>query len=144
MHILTPESDSDFEHYYALRWRILRQPWGQAPGSERDDLEHQSWHRMACIVERIPVGVARLHLNTPEQAQIRYMAVEPAQQRQGIGVALVLELEKLARVHNAHEIMLHSRQNSIGFYEQLGYCVTAPAHTLYDTIEHSEMRKKLR
>lgn len=143
MHILTPESDSDYERYYNLRWRILRQPWGQAPGSERDALEHLSWHRMACITERIPVGVARLHLNTPEQAQIRYMAVEHSRQRQGIGVALVLELENLARVHSAQEIMLHARHNSIGFYAQLGYCVTGSAHTLYDTIPHSEMRKKL-
>ncbi|MBI5460873.1 MAG: GNAT family N-acetyltransferase [Gammaproteobacteria bacterium] len=144
MHILTPETAEDFERYFALRWRILRQPWGQPLGSERDTLETQSWHRMACVEERIPVGVARLHLNNPEQAQIRYMAVEHDRQRQGIGVALALELEKVARLLGADEIVLHARDDSIGFYEHLGYRVTAPAHTLYETIRHSEMHKRLR
>jgi ribosomal protein S18 acetylase RimI-like enzyme len=98
---------------------------------------------MACIEGRIPVGVARLHLNTPEQGQLRYMAVEPARQRQGIGVALALELENVARRLGASEIMLHARNDSIRFYEQLGYRVIAPAHMLFGTIAHSEMRKLL-
>lgn len=144
MQILTPETTEDFARYYDLRWRILRQPWGQPPGSERDDLETQSWHRMACIEGRIPVGVARLHLNTQAQAQIRYMAVERDRQRQGVGVALALELEKVARLLGASEVLLHARNDSIGFYAHLGYRVTAPAPTLFDTIPHSEMRKRLR
>ncbi|MBI5040957.1 MAG: GNAT family N-acetyltransferase [Gammaproteobacteria bacterium] len=131
-------------HYYELRWRILRQPWGQPLGSERDALETQSWHRMACVEERIPVGVARLHLNNPEQAQLRYMAVECDRQRQGVGVALALELEKVARLLGASEVMLHARKDSIGFYEYLGYQITGPARTLFGTIPHSEMRKPLR
>lgn len=144
MQILIPETPEDFARYYDLRWRILRQPWGQPPGSERDELETQSWHRMACVEERIPVGVARLHLNSQEQAQIRYMAVEPDRQRQGIGVALALELEKVAGLLGASEVMLHARNDSIGFYEHLGYRVTAPAQTLFGIIPHSEMRKRLR
>jgi GNAT superfamily N-acetyltransferase len=144
MHILTPETTEDFALYFDLRWRILRQPWGQAPGSERDALEAQSWHRMACIEERLPVGVARLQVNSPEQAQIRYMAVEHDRQRQGVGYALALELEEIARSLGATEIMLHARNGSIGFYERLGYAVTAPAHTLYGTIAHTEMHKQLR
>ena len=144
MHILTPENAEDFARYFELRWRILRQPWGQPLGSERDALETQSWHRMACIDERIPVGVARLHFNSDVQAQIRYMAVEHDRQRQGIGVALALELEKVARLLGASEVMLHARNDSIGFYEHLGYQVTAPAQTLFGIIAHSEMRKRLR
>ena len=144
MRILTPETTEDFALYFNLRWRILRQPWGQAPGSERDALEAHSWHRMACIEERLPVGVARLHLNSPAQAQIRFMAVEHDRQRQGVGYALAVELEDVARSLGATEIMLHARNESIGFYERLGYTVTAPAHTLYGTIAHTAMHKQLR
>lgn len=144
MRILTPETTEDFARYFDLRWRILRQPWGQAPGSERDALEALSWHRMACIEERLPIGVARLHLNGPARAQIRYMAVEHDRQRQGVGYALVLELEKVAQTLAATEIMLLARNESIGFYERLGYAVTAPAHTLYGSIAHTEMHKLLR
>ena len=34
--VSSPASKIDFEKYYALRYEVLRKPWGQAPGSERD------------------------------------------------------------------------------------------------------------
>jgi hypothetical protein len=37
----SPKTALEFEHYYKLRWQILRQPWGQVLGSERDSLEQE-------------------------------------------------------------------------------------------------------
>ena len=31
-----PNNDSEFAHYYDLRWRVLREPWTQSKESERD------------------------------------------------------------------------------------------------------------
>lgn len=143
MQILIPESAIDFARYYDLRWRILRAPWGQPRGSERDELDAHSWHRMACLSERIPVGVARLHLNGPTQAQIRYMAVEADCRKRGIGTALTQVLETQARELGASEIVLHARDEALGFYARLGYEMTGPAHTLYGSIHHHGMRKRL-
>lgn len=143
MRILTPESDDDFARYYDLRWRILRAPWGQPRGSERDALDVDSWHRMACLVERVPVAVARLHLNSPAQAQIRYMAVEPDYRRRGIGSALTASLEDIARRLGATEIVLDAREEAVQFYAGLGYEVTGAGHTLFDSIRHRAMRKRL-
>lgn len=143
MRILTPESDDDFARYYDLRWRILRAPWGQPRGSERDERDADSWHRMACLSGRIPVGVARLHFNTPAQAQIRYMAVEPECRRRGIGAALAAALEQTARQQGAAEIVLDARDESAGFYTRMGYEVVGAAHTLYGRIRHQAMRKRL-
>ena len=143
MRILIPESTEDFARYYDLRWRILREPWRQPRGSERDELEYSSWHRMACESDRIPIGVARLHLNTPEQAQIRYMAVEKTHRRLGIGTALVESLEAQAGLIGAREILLNARGDTLGFYEHLGYEVTGPSHTLFGSIHHYVLLKQL-
>lgn len=143
MQIIAPETEEDFRLYFDLRWRILRAPWHQPVGSERDELETHSWHRMACRHERIPVGVARLHLNSAQQAQIRYMAVEAAQRGQGIGRALTQALEQQALKLAVQEILLHAREQSVAFYERLGYQVVQPSHTLYGSIHHHLMRKTL-
>lgn len=143
MRILTPESDDDFARYYDLRWRILRAPWGQPRGSERDERDADCVHRMACLSGRIPVGVARLQFNTPAQAQIRYMAVEPECRRRGIGAALAAALEQTARQHGAAEIVLDARDEAVEFYTSMGYEVIGAAHTLYGSIHHQAMRKRL-
>ena len=144
MQILTPDTEADFTRYFDLRWRILRAPWDQPRGSERDALEDQCWHRMACQDDRIPIGVARLQRNSPEQGQIRYMAVEPAWRGRGVGRALAEELELQARALGMNEIVLDAREESVAFYRRLGYGIVGPSHTLFGTIRHSAMRKRLR
>lgn len=144
MFILSPETEQDFERYFDLRWRLLRAPWQQPRGSERDELEAVSWHRMACLDDgRCPVGVARLHLIDSQQAQLRYMAVEPAHRRQGIGRALAEDLEAAARTGHVREIILQARADSVPFYQLLGYSVTGPGHLMFDEIRHFAMRKVL-
>ncbi len=141
--ILSPASAEDFDRYFDLRWRVLRAPWQQPRGSERDAQDARSWHRMACRSGRIPVGVARLHRVGSDTVQIRYMAVDPGFQHQGIGRALTRALEEQAAHLGARTILLHARESCIGFYMRLGYEVIAPAHTLFGTLPHHELRKRL-
>ena len=144
MRIVTPTSEEDFARYFDLRWRVLRSPWGQPRGSEQDELENRSWHFMICIDDRIPVGVARLHLNSPEQAQIRFMAVEPAWRRKGVGSELIRAIEAQAYELSVTEIVLHAREDTVGFYRSMGYEVTGAGHVLFGTITHAIMRKAIR
>ena len=144
MRIVIPTSAEDFAQYFDLRWRVLRSPWKQPRGSERDEQEDHSWHFMVCIDDRIPVGVARLHLNSPEQAQIRFLAVEPAWRRKGVGSALVRALEAQAHELAVTEIVLHAREDTVGFYRSMGYEVTGAGHVLFGTIRHATMRKVVR
>ncbi|MDX1718459.1 MAG: GNAT family N-acyltransferase, partial [Anderseniella sp.] len=69
MIIREPESEADFRHYYELRWKILRAPWKQPRGSERDALDAHSTHLMIVDPDRKVVGVGRLHFNTIREAQ---------------------------------------------------------------------------
>ena len=39
-----PQTDAEFEAYFELRWRILRKPWGEARGTEVDELEDTTTH----------------------------------------------------------------------------------------------------
>lgn len=141
--IRSPESDEDYARYYALRWKLLREPWGQPRGSEKDEFEDRSYHLMAVVNDNIPVAIARIHFTTPARTRIRYMAVEPVYQGQHIGSNLLGRLEAHAQAHGATTIVLHARQHSVGFYRRADYQVIGVSHTLFGTIPHVEMHKNM-
>ena len=143
MIITQPKTPEEFEKYYDLRWRILRAPWNQPEGSEKDDKEEAAIHVMVCENVGIPVGIGRAHFNTDEEAQIRYMAVEENQRGKGIGALVLWELEKKAKEKGAKFIILNARDTAIKFYEKHGYKIVKQAHTLFGSIPHYEMRKDL-
>ncbi|MDO8550042.1 MAG: GNAT family N-acetyltransferase [Ignavibacteria bacterium] len=143
MIITEPSSQNDFELYYNLRWRILRKPWNQPKGSEKDELEVKSIHVMVCNEDRIPIGVGRAHFNSNEEAQIRYMAVEDEWQGKGIGSMILSYLEEKIKERGAKNIILNARDLAIKFYEKHGYEIVKEAHTLFDVIPHYKMTKKI-
>lgn len=142
MIITQPKSQEDFERYYDLRWRLLREPWKQPRGSEKDDLEERSLHLMVCKEDRIPVAVGRAHFNTDIEAQIRFMAVEPRYQNTGLGTVVLKRLEDEVRQLGAKYIILHSRDAAVSFYEKNGYKIISPSHTLFETVSHFLMKKE--
>jgi ribosomal protein S18 acetylase RimI-like enzyme len=140
--ILQPKNQVEIEKYYDLRWRILRKPWKQQRGSEKDPLENESIHLMACVNKKI-VAVGRLHFNSHIEAQIRYMAVELDFQKRGIGTLLLRELEKIAKQKKAHYVILNGRDTALEFYQKNGYTIINKAHTIFGSIEHWKMIKDL-
>jgi GNAT superfamily N-acetyltransferase len=141
--ITSPRSPEEFKMYYDLRWRKLRKPWDQPEGSEKDTLEDTAYHIMACLNDRIPIGIGRLHLNSPHEAQIRFMAVEDGYQKKGIGSLIIKELERIALEAGASYIVLNSRDTAIPFYEKHGYNNINQTLTLFGSIPHHVMRKDL-
>lgn len=141
--LLVPQSPADLEHYFDLRWRVLRAPWNQPRGSERDDREDESIHLMIRSNAGDALAVGRLHLNTPTEAQVRFMAVAPEAQKRGLGSILLRELENRARTAGAKQVVLNARATAQHFYERHGYHVEAPADRLFAAVEHWRMRKDL-
>ena len=141
MIITEPISEKDFELYYDLRWRLLREPWKQPKGSEKDELEERALHIMVCKEDRIPVAVGRAHFNTDIEAQIRFMAVEPRFQKTGLGSVVLKKLEDEVRQLGAKYVILHSRDTAVPFYERHGYKIVSPSHTLFETVPHFLMKK---
>ncbi len=144
MLLRSPGNDSEFQAYYALRWKILREPWNQAPGSEKDEFEGEAIHLAAWNADGKLVGVGRLHRLLEDCGQIRFMAVDPEQRSHGVGRAILRELEIRAIQIRFQEIKLNSRQEAVPFYQKNGYQIVRAADTLFGTIPHFEMRKRLR
>ncbi|GAB3876809.1 hypothetical protein GCM10028824_35270 [Hymenobacter segetis] len=146
--IQPPHTPAEWAAYYALRYAVLRQPWQQPPGSERvpADDEPGTIHALLLAETTGPpaaLAVGMLQPTSDEQGQIRFMAVAPEAAGQGLGQRVVAYLEAQARVVGLREIVLHSREKAVGFYEKLGYAVVEPSHLLFGEIPHFLMRKQL-
>ncbi len=143
MEIRSPETDTEFEAYYDLRWRVLRQPWGQSPGSERDELDDDATHVAGYDEVKGLVCVGRLHAVETGVGQVRYMAVEEPLRGRGLGQAVLNELERLGKRQGMSVIVLDAREAAVGFYRRNGYEAVGEGHVLFGEVRHSKMRKRL-
>ena len=144
MNIIEPISSEEFKKYYNLRYKILRKPWGQPKGSERDEGEETSIHRM--LIDELTgkaLAVGKLQLNSKDEAQIRYMAVLDDFQEQGLGSHILSSLEDVARSNGNKWIILSARENALKFYKNNGYQIVKKTHLLFGEIQHWLMRKDL-
>lgn len=141
--LIEPHNLKDFDRYYDLRWKILCAPWNQPRGIERDPTDDSSIHLMAINTRREALAVGRLHFNAINEAQVRYMAVDIAVQRQGNGRLILDALEAKAIRHGADKITLNARESALGFYQKQGYEVIGPGHMLFNSIAHIKMIKNI-
>lgn len=141
--VRAPETTDEWRGYYELRWQILRAPWQQPRGSERDELEDSAVHRLACDARHNILAVGRLHYIDGQSAQIRYMAVAKTHRRRGFGSLVLKALEAAAVSAGRTEIVMHAREVSLPFYRHAGYELVEKSHQLYGEIQHFAMRKRL-
>jgi predicted GNAT family N-acyltransferase len=143
MRLQEPVSKEDFEKYYQLRWEVLRKPWDQPRGTEKDENESTSIHVMAIDDAGDCVGVSRLQFNSADDAQVRFMGVRDDQQGKGVGKKLMQYLEKKAKEKGAKKIMLQARENAVPFYLSIGYVVMEKSFLMWGLIQHYRMEKAL-
>ena len=144
MKIIEPTTSEEFKKYYNLRYEVLRKPWGQPSGSERDEREETSIHRM--IIDNKTgnaLAVGRLQFNSTHEAQIRFMAVADDLQGKGLGSQIISALENIARGNGIQRIILSSRENALQFYKSNGYAIVEKTHLLFGEIQHWLMEKEL-
>lgn len=63
MKIIEPPRPDELQRYFALRWKILRDPWNQPRGSEQDALDQPSSHLMVIDGKQSVIGVGRRSCN---------------------------------------------------------------------------------
>lgn len=141
--LIVPKAAADLESYFDLRWRVLRAPWDQPRGSERDDREDESIHLMIRAANGEALAAGRLHLNSPTESQVRFMAVDPRAQGRGLGSLVLRNLEDRARAAGAKRMILNARESALRFYKQHAYTVEAPAAQLFGGVDHWRMSKDL-
>jgi len=141
--VVEPKSIEEFESYFQLRWEILRKPWGQPKGSERDESDFVGFNRMVLNEKGHPIGVGMLLINSVQEAQIRFMAVSENCQGMKVGTQLMDCLESIACEHKCAHIILQSRENAVKFYEKNGFKVVEKSYLLFGEIQHFLMQKNL-
>ncbi|MFM7176559.1 MAG: citrulline utilization hydrolase CtlX [Bacteroidota bacterium] len=137
------KSQNELDACFQLRYEILRKPWSQPVGSERDELEGNSWHFMARNAQGSTIGTARLQWLDENRGQLRYMAVAENYQGKGIGRQLLQKAEKQAATLGMKSIFLQARENAVPFYKANGYQILEKTFVLYDEIQHFSMEKQL-
>ena len=139
----SPKTVEELTRYYQLRWQILRKPWGQDQGSEKDEYEQQAIHKMVINEEGEVLAVGRLEKIDKYQGKVRFMAVSETAQGQGFGQQIISALEQQASQLGFKEIILNARESAIGFYQNLGYKERGFSHTLFNEVKHYTMVKQL-
>lgn len=143
MEIRSPKTPQEWEAYFDLRYRILRQPWNQPLGSERNDGDQTAAHFAVWIADKI-AAVARMDETEKEDTvQVRFVAVDSSFQGKGLGKIIMQEVEKIAKQQGKKCIVLHARENALEFYRSLDYVEVEKSYLLFDEIQHYLMEKEI-
>ena len=119
--IKVPATHDDFKAYYALRYKVLSEPWGHPKGTEKDDYEPISEHFMAVDEKGNVIGVVKLYEKSTGVGFISHLAVDPEHQHQGIGHILLQTVEQRADARGFKTIGAMSRVTATAFFEKLGF-----------------------
>ncbi len=133
-----------YEAYLAVRYDVLRAPLGLPPGSEVDASDGlPSTRHLVWAEEDVALGCVQLQARAEGGwAQVRFMAVRPEAQGQGIGAFLLNYLEQLAAEEGYTDLTLNAREQAVGFYRRLGYTQHEEIAPFYG-IRHWRMTKSL-
>ncbi|MGB3724601.1 MAG: bifunctional GNAT family N-acetyltransferase/hotdog fold thioesterase [Glaciecola sp.] len=141
--IAKPNTEQELQQYFTFRWQCLRQPWGFPEGSEKDEYESVSEHRMLVNGAGEIAAIGRVHLNTSEEAQIRHVAVSDKYRRKGLGHTMLSALEQVARDLGAERAVTNSRETSIHFFQACGYKIENDAPVELGKLKRKQMSKDL-
>ncbi|WP_372626640.1 YiiD C-terminal domain-containing protein [Arsukibacterium sp.] len=141
--LTSPKTAEHWDAYYQLRWQVLRAPWQQPPGSERDEFEAQAYHLMLVDNNGIVQAIGRLHQLDDTTGQIRYMAVADSARGMGAGNRILHALEQQAVAGGLTLLQLNAREQAVGFYQKSGYQLVGDAAPMFG-IAHLKMAKTLR
>ncbi|MBZ9611221.1 bifunctional GNAT family N-acetyltransferase/hotdog fold thioesterase [Rheinheimera maricola] len=139
----SPATLEEWQRYYQLRLQILRAPWQQPPGSERDELESTAYHLILIDQQGEIAAAGRVHQVDSVTAQVRYMAVAAEHQGKGAGGRILAGLETQAAAWGCTTVRLNARDTAEVFYQRHGYQFVADAATQFG-ITHLLMQKSVR
>lgn len=140
--IRTPETEKEWEDYYDLRFRVLREPLNQARGSEKNEGDTTGIH-FALYENNILKAIARLDQSAENTSQVRFVAVERNSQGKGFGRIIMEATEKQAKLMGKTKMILHARDYAVDFYLKQNYDLIQPSYKLFDVLQHYLMEKQL-
>ena len=131
----------EYHQMIKMREDILRKPLGL--NFDEKELESEKNNLLiAAFDDDKMLGCCMLVPENENIVRLRQMAVLNDLQGKGIGRALMLFAENLARDRGYNKISMHARKNATGFYEKVGYKVVGDEFVEV-TIPHYNMEKEL-
>lgn len=131
----------EYQQMVKLRNEMLRKPLGLQ--FDDDELEREKNDvLMGAFEDGKILGCCLLTKVNDKTMRLRQMAVPNNLQGKGIGRALMVFAENLARDLGYKTLIMHARKTAVGFYQKLGYSIEGDEFVEV-TIPHFEMIKKL-
>lgn len=143
MKLITPRTDNQIAKYYQFRWQMLREPLRLPKGSERDEFDEMSHHRMIVDSRGRPLAVGRLYITPDDEGQIRYMAVKANRRKRGMGSLILMALESYARQEGVKRLVCNARQDAITFFQNNGFISHGELSDERGPNRHQQMVKPL-
>lgn len=119
--------DPEFAQVWALREDVLRIPLGLSLRDEDLSGEAAETIIIALNEQEEVTGCVMMRHVSDQEVKLRQMAVAPALQGQGIGMALLNVAQDVAEERGYKTISLHARQTAVPFYQRAGYVVQGEA-----------------
>ncbi|HEY4108445.1 GNAT family N-acetyltransferase [Puia sp.] len=131
----------EYQQMVNLRNEILRKPLGlyfteEELEREKDDI------LMGAFEDEKLLGCCLLSPMDTQTVRLRQMAVPNNMQGKGVGRALMIFAENIARDLGYRKLCMHARKTAVGFYQKLGYGISGNEFEEV-TIPHYIMEKSL-
>jgi N-acetylglutamate synthase-like GNAT family acetyltransferase len=131
----------EYQQMVQLRIDILRKPLGL--GFDKQELEQEKEDiLMGAFEDDRILGCCLMTRMDARAIRLRQMAVPNNMQGKGVGRALMIFAENVARDLGYSKLCMHARSTAVGFYQKLGYHITGDEFTEV-TIPHYVMEKDL-
>ena len=132
----------EYQQMVNLRNDILRKPLGLTLQPEELEKEKDDVLMGAFEDDDRLLGCCLLTKMDTTTIRLRQMAVPNSMQGKGIGRALMIFAENIARDLGYKKLTMHARKTALGFYQKLGYRATGNEF-MEVTIPHFIMEKAL-
>jgi N-acetylglutamate synthase-like GNAT family acetyltransferase len=131
----------EYQQMVQLRNDILRKPLGLT--FEKEELEKEKEDiLMGAFEDDRLLGCCLMTKTDNATLRLRQMAVPNNMQGKGVGRALMIFAENIARDLGFKRLCMHARSTAAGFYQKLGYHISGEEF-IEVTIPHYVMEKEL-
>ena len=132
----------DYDEAVCLRYAVLRQPLGLEFTPEQLAAEYSDLHLAAFDSAGRLIGYLNLTPCDKTLVKMRQVAVDRMVQGRGVGRALVIASEVLAKHLGFRTVTLHARESTVPFYIKQAYQIVGDRFEEV-TIPHFKMEKNL-
>jgi len=126
MQLLQVQDEESWRAYHLIRRQVLYELRGKSGYDDMHPDEFRLGHfPLLFHQDGTPVGTVRLDPRKETTVgKVRLVAVLPQYQRQGLGTAMMNELENFAAAKGIRQLCVHAAPDAIAFYRKLGWLLT--------------------